>query len=312
MEILILVPLEADVVQSVKGLASDGSVHRVEPGTPEYDSLLGRAEIICGWPGVESLDRATNLKWLQLASAGADRYVDKLAPDVLLTNASGTYGICIAEHVLAMMLALTRGVHWMVRAQIAHVWKREFRGFEVFGQTMGIIGLGDIGTQTARRAKALGMTVLANRRSPGQKPDFVDELHGPDGLHDILGRSDHVVVTVPGGAKRRDLIGRDEIAAMKDGAYFYNVGRGTTVDEPALIEALQSGKLSGAGLDVFRNEPLEPESPLWRMENVILSPHEAGATQRQWQRIGEIFLDNLRRYLAGDELRNLVDRGQGY
>lgn len=308
MDILILIDIPEEQCDQIQSILPDARVQRVDPDTPEYLSLLERAEILVGFPSVETLDRAGNLRWVQLGSAGAERYCPVLDESVKLTNASGTYGRCIAEHVIGMMLCLTRGMAWMVRAQQKKQWRREFKWIEVAGQTMGIIGLGDIGLHTARRAKAMEMHVLANRRNPGRRPDCVDELMGPEGLEEILNRSDHVVLTVPGVASTRHMIGPEQFAAMKRGAYFFNVGRGSTVDESALVEALQSGELSGAGLDVFSQEPLAPESPLWEMENVILSPHVAGSTQYQWRRVGEIFLENLSRFRDGREMINEVDR----
>jgi phosphoglycerate dehydrogenase-like enzyme len=284
----------------------------VDPKSEEVADRLGQAEVIVGFPKIESLAQAAKLRWVQLGSAGADRFYDSMPPEVILTNASGTYGKCIAEHILAMMLSLTRGIAWMVRAQSQNRWQRQFRWTEVSGATMGIIGLGDIGLETAKRAKALEMHVLANKRTPEDKPDFVDELYGLEGLEQILNRSDHVVLTVPGVPSTKEMIGPEQFEAMKEGAYFYNVGRGSTVDEAALVDALKSGKLAGAGLDVFQQEPLEEDSPLWQMENVILSPHVAGSTQYGARRIGEIFLENLSRYVAGKEMINVVDRELGY
>ncbi len=312
MDILILIDLPTEHDERIKSIAPTAKIHRVNPKSEDVTDYLGDAEVIVGFPKIESLENAGKLRWVQLGSAGADRFYDSMPPGVTLTNASGTYGKCIAEHVLAMMLSLTRGIAWMVRAQSRNRWGREFRWIEVSGATMGIIGLGDIGLETAKRAKALEMHVLANKRTPEGMPDFVDELYGPEGLEQILNRSDHVVVTVPGVPSTRKMIGPEQFEAMKDGAYFYNIGRGSTVDEAALIDALQSGRLAGAGLDVFQQEPLAQDSPLWQMENVILSPHVAGSTQYGARRIGEIFLENLSRYTTGQEMINVVDRNLGY
>jgi len=235
--------------------------------------------------------------------------------DVILTNASGVYGVPIAEQVLGVMLALARQLHTCVREQSAGRWP----GPAVRGKvdvlerkTCVILGLGDIGTEVARRAKAFRMTVIGIRRRPVSKPPEVDELVGPDRLAEVLPRADYLVVALPLTEATRHIIDAEALALMKPSAYIFNVGRGAAIDEPALIRALQEGRLAGAGLDVFEKEPLPEDSPLYQMENVIITPHSSGGSPYNRERLLDLFCPNLQRYLAGQPLLNVVDKEAGY
>ena len=285
---LILADLPGDAIERIRAAAAPLCVERVRRGEPSFAEFLPRAEVIVGgiWP--DDVERAQGLRWLQLGSAGANRIVDMLPGHVILTNASGVFGVPIAEHVLAMMLALTRQIPESVRAAGEARWSQPGGRVELYGATCGIIGLGDIGTEVARRAKAFGMRVLAIKRQPSDKPAFVDELWDVSGLDRLLGESDHIANCLPGTDHTGHLLDGRRIGLMKPGAYFYNIGRGSTVDEAALIAALQSGQLAGAGLDVFEQEPLPPASPLWRMENVLITPHRSGQSPRNSERLATI------------------------
>jgi phosphoglycerate dehydrogenase-like enzyme len=217
-----------------------------------------------------------------------------------------------------------------MRAQLRHQWLRsgQFMGSvdELRGRILGIIGYGSIGRETARLAAAFGMRVLAlkrdpaNRRDPGWCPaglgdpdgSIPEKFYGSNECEAILRESDYVSVTLPLTEHTRRLVGAREIAAMKPGAYIVNIGRGEVIDEPALIDALRAGKIGGAGLDVFEKEPLPSESALWDMENAILTPHMSGANRGYMDKACELFADNLRRFVAGQPLLNLVDRRLGY
>lgn len=288
-------------------------LHDARTGDDTYHRLLPEARIILGWPRVEDLPDAANLRWLAIASAGATNFAKALPDHVLLTNASGVFGIPIAEHILAMMLALVRGLPSMIRHQDARDWRGDAdqRG-ELAGTVCGILGLGDIGRETARRAKAFGMRVIAVNRTGGPAPDYVDHLADAAGLDDMLAQADHLVVTLPGTDHTHHMLNRDRLAKTKPGARIYNVGRGSTIDENALTNLLRDGHLAGAGLDVFETEPLPADSPLWSMPNVIISPHRSGQTPHHRRRVSEIFLRNLPRFLAGQPLENLVDRHWQY
>lgn len=309
---LILADLPGEAIERIRAAAAPLSVQRVRREDPSFAQLLPRAEVIVGgiWP--EDVARAASLRWLQLGSAGANRIVDLLPSHVTLTNASGVFGVPIAEHVMAMMLALARQIPESVRAAGEARWSQPGGRVELYGATCGILGLGDIGTEVARRAKAFGMRVLAIRRQALDRPAFVDALWDVSGLDRLLGESDHVVNCLPGTPHTRHLLDSRRIGLMRRGAYFYNIGRGSTVDEAALVAALQAGQLAGAGLDVFEQEPLPAVSPLWAMPNVLVTPHRSGQSPRNSQRLAEIVLRNVSRYVRREPLENLVDRHWGY
>jgi phosphoglycerate dehydrogenase-like enzyme len=275
-------------------------------------------------------ERAPNLKWVQLLSAGADHAMGAAnSASFAMTTASGIHATPIAEYTIASMLAYAHKFHLMLRAQLRHEWLRSgFPGTveELRGKALGVIGYGSIGRETARMAKALGMRVLALKRDPGNRrdegwcpaglgdPDGVipEKFCGPDQREEILRESDYLTVTLPLTAHTRQFIGAREIAAMRPGAYIVNIGRGEVIDESALIESLKAGKIGGAGLDVFEKEPLPKESPIWDLENVILTPHMSGANRGYMDKACALFADNLRRFTAGHPLLNLVDPALGY
>ena len=274
--------------------------------------------------------RAPDLKWVQLLSAGADHALGAAkGASFTLTTASGIHATPIAEYTIASMLAYAHGFHQLIRAQLRHEWKRSgFPGAaqELRGQTFGIIGYGSIGRESARMAQALGMRVLALKRDPANRRDdgwcpeglgdpdgtIPEKFFGPEQREEIVRESDYLTVTLPLTEHTRKFIGTKEIAAMRPGAYIVNIGRGEVIDETALIEALKAGKIGGAGLDVFEKEPLPKESPIWDIENVILTPHMSGANRGYVDKACTLFADNLRRFVAGQPLLNVVDPGLGY
>jgi phosphoglycerate dehydrogenase-like enzyme len=272
------------------------------------DDVLA-AEVIFGFPNKEWVAEAPALKWLQLPSAGSDGWLT-LRPDVVLTKCSGVFGIPIAEWVMAGMLMLTRNLHLYRDQQPQALWKERPGAVEIFGSTVGIVGLGDIGREVAVRAKAFGCRVLGTRRTAGGAVPYVDALLP---LDELLPQVDFLVMSIPGTAETRGLISAERLAKLRRGAYLINVGRGNTIDEDAMIAALQSGHLAGAALDVTTVEPLPASSPLWQMEQVIIAPHASGRSPiANGNRRTAIFCENLRRYATGDSLINLVDREAGY
>lgn len=290
-------------------------VHGTE--TESWLPHLKDAEIVLGWRRTteqECLKPGTRLRWVQTWGAGVD-YVDfnKLAEyGVMLTNASGVHAYPISETILAMMLAFTRKVHLALRNQIQAKWQGVGLLGEIRGQTAGILGIGAIGEETAKLCKAFGMHVLGVRRSDHASP-YVDEMFQYEGLNDVLRRSDYVINTLPLTAETRSIIGRGQFNRMQPTAMYINIGRGGTTDTEALVEALKSGVIAGAGLDVFEKEPLAETSPLWGLDNVILTPHNAGSTAKYQERAMEIFLHNLRDYVEGREpSRNRVDLQKQY
>ncbi len=292
----------------------------------ELEEAMSDAEVLFGfwggplvelYPTPEALRRrAPHLRWLQLTSAGVDRAARSglLESDLMVTSASGLHATPIGEYVLCVMLMFCKGAPRFVRAQERREWVR-YMPQELYGKTVGIVGLGHIGSEVARLTKAFGCRVLATRRStavPASSEGPVDELLPPSELPALLGESDFVVLSVPLTPETRALIGEAELRAMKPSGVLINIARGAVVDEAALVRALREGWIAGAGLDVFEQEPLSPESELWGMENVILSPHISGGTEIYNQRAAGIFCENLRRYLAGEPLMNLADAERGY
>ncbi|HEX6135084.1 MAG TPA: D-2-hydroxyacid dehydrogenase [Longimicrobiales bacterium] len=266
------------------------------------------------------------LRWIHTGAAGVRSLLqpELVASDIVLTNSAGVHAEPIAESVIGMMLHFARGFDHAVRGQARAEWRADLyeRGEsgvrELSGATLGIVGYGGIGRAVARRARALGMRVAAlRRRSAGTARDGEDDgvaevIGGPHALPRLLEQSDVLVLTAPSTRDTRGMIGARELARLPDGAVLINVARGDLIDEPALLDALRTGGLRGAGLDVFTTEPLPPESPLWQLPNVLITPHVSATSPHFWEREGELILDNLDRYLDGRVLRNVVDPSAGY
>jgi phosphoglycerate dehydrogenase-like enzyme len=291
-------------------------------GTDFARALAGADVVVTAALSDDELARAPRLRWLSSVAAGLDEIITPalLARGIAITNASGVHGPNIAEHVLAMMLMFTRGMPKLFRAQLARRWDRDLKSRsdgpgELTGKTLLIIGLGRIGEAIALRARPFGLRILALKRDPSSRHDdgvAVDELLGMDALDDALPRADHVCVTVPLTGGTRHLMDAPRIARLRAGAYVYNVSRGAVIDEAALVAALRSGRLAGAGLDVFEEEPLPTTSPLWDLPNVILTPHVSGVTPLYYQRTAVLFAENLERFLSGRPLANRFDPARGY
>ncbi len=279
----------------------------------DADALIAGAAITA-----EELAAAPDLRWVQATIAGVEGF---LIPElrerpIALTNFSGVAAPSIAEHVLALMLAFARGLPALLHRQGRHEWDDNHGEapptFELAGQTLGIAGLGDIGHELARRTHAIGMRVAATDRDAGEAPPYIDSLLPSDRLPDLLADSDHVVLCLPLTPATQGIVGRAQFERMRRSAYLYNVGRGELVDQDALVAALRNGAIAGAGLDVATPEPLPADSPLWDLPNVIVTGHTAGQTPLYWERGIELVVDNVRRFLAGEELRNTVDTSAGY
>lgn len=258
---------------------------------------------------LELPDLAPNVRWIQATSAGIGQFVrrmgyDKRMPHTLFTTASGVHARPLAEFCIMAMLAHYKGLVRMVHDQQRKHWQR-YAGTDLEGRTLAVVGLGRIGTEVARMASALGMHVVGTKRTATS--DVVDRFFRPDQLHEMLPLADVVVLIVPHTPQTEKMIGARELALLKPGAYLINIARGAVVDEPALIAALQSGRLGGAALDVFAQEPLPPDNPLWQMPNVLVSPHSGSTSDRENERITALFCDNLRRFLNGEPLRNVLN-----
>ncbi|MGG3468290.1 D-2-hydroxyacid dehydrogenase [Neobacillus pocheonensis] len=304
-------------------------VEQIKETIPEWELIVGKdkevwqghvkdAEIIAGWKkGLEEYCLAPNsrLNWLQSWSAGVNSFplAELESRNIQLTSANGVHAFPISETIFALMLGLTRKIHTYVKNQQTKTWHHANMNLELHEKTVGIIGVGAIGKETAKIAKAFGMKVLGIRHS-GKSEEFVDEMYTPDQLDVILPNCDYVVVTLPLTKETKQLFGAKQFKEMKSSAFFINIGRGEIVVETDLIEALREGTIAGAGLDVFEKEPLIPDSPLWEMENVIITPHTSGSTEHYNKRVVEnILIPNLKDYLMGKAPSiNLVDYSKGY
>ncbi|MGG3623353.1 D-2-hydroxyacid dehydrogenase [Bacillus gobiensis] len=309
--------MESESIQKVKEITPDWEVISGKEQS-DWENDIKEAEIIVGWrKGLDELCLTpdSKLRWLQSWSAGINYLpLEKLAEkNVNVTNASGVHAYPISETIFALMLSLTRKIHTYIRNQASKTWDEEDIKLEIHHKTIGIIGIGAIGKETAKIAKAFSMTVLGVRNS--NKPEeYVDEMYTTDELHSVLPRCDYVVVTLPLTADTHHLFSYEQFKQMKPSAFFINIGRGELANEKELIQALQDQQIAGAGLDVFSTEPLEENNPLWDMANVIITPHTAGLTEFYEKRVIEdIFLPNLTAYLDGEKPHvNLIDYSKGY
>ena len=285
-------------------------------GKEKLDALLTEVDVIYGLiPPKNLLARAPRLKWIQMMSAGVDRLRDTeiWQSRLMITGVSGIHATPIGEFVFELMLMFAKGAPRCFQMKQKREWQR-FLPTVLRGKTVGIIGLGHIGREVARLSKAFGMRVIATRRSATKigRARYVDRLMPSKQLPSLLAQSDFIVICVPHTPETYRLIGEKELGITKPTAYLINIARGGIIDEEALIRALDEKRIAGAGLDVTAREPLPAESRLWDMDNVILSPHVAGGMEYYVARATELFCENLRRYITGKKLRNIIDRKRGY
>ena len=290
-------------------------------GDPRWKHALESAEVAFGIPGnsgeglVDLVRRAPRLEWVQARNAGAGEQLGaalRLSPEdaerVTVTTSSGVHAGPLDEFALFGILAFAKELPELLAHQRERRWPEgQHPVGELRDRTLLLVGLGAIGTETARLASAFGMHVLAVKRTLDGAAPHVDELHPVSELRALVARADAIVITLPATDATRGLLDADTLAAVKPGAVLVNVGRGTVVDEAALAERLRDGTLAGAALDVFAHEPLPEDSPLWGLDNVIVSPHNAALSDKEEERIVELFIDNLRRRLDGRALRNALD-----
>lgn len=289
-----------------------------------WDANVQRADILFDFPGGSlqgnlMADAAPNLKWVQTTSAGVGQMIVRMGlqdSDLLVTTASGVHAGPLAEYVFMVLLNQVKDMALIRKGREERTWER-YCTDELEGKTLAIVGAGKIGRRVARIANAFGMRTLATARTvtADRAAELgVDALYGPDQLHEMLGQADAVVLCVPHTPDTEDMIDAGAIAAMKDGVMLVNIARGQVVDEDALLDALQSGKIGFAALDVFRREPLPPDSPFWDLPNVLISPHSASTGYGENGRITDIFCHNLRCYLDGrlDEMQNVLDKQRMY
>ena len=316
MKILIQYPFTDEQHQQFVQLASGDHQALIAADDAEAISLAGEVEVIMGHFKPAVCAAAPNLKWIQSFSAGMDKF---LFPEIIerdevaISNVAGLYAPQGGEHAWALLLALTRGIDESIRRNAERKWAGGAT-VELTGMTLGVIGMGGFGIEMVKRAARYDMEIIAVdpvRRDP---PPGVSELkdNTVEYIHDLLRRADVVMMACPRTKETYHLIGREELALMKESAYLINVTRGGIIDEDALSDALRAGQIAGAGIDVTEVEPLAPESPLWDAPNIILTPHRAGASQHRPRKVFEFFLAQLERYLKGEPVLNIVDKRKGY
>ena len=259
------------------------------------------------------VQRLTNLRWLHVTRGGVNAYLTPSvkARPIQVTGSKGIHGTVFSEFALACIFMLAKKLPEAMAAQSQKKWQK-LQPIEVEGQTVGIVGLGTVGLELARKAKALAMRVLATKRNVGDKPDCIDQLGGPEFLPELMAQSDYVVLLLASVPSTFNVIGERELRAMKPSAYFINLTGGRAVDEKLLVRALQEKWFAGAVLDAFAIQPLPQDSELWSLPNVIITPRIAGITSQKWPAVLPVFKDNLRRFLAGEPLNNVVNKELGY
>lgn len=294
---------------------ADARIRLVAPAPERVMEEVADADAIIGPANAATLRAARKLKWLQVTSAGVEGVLtpELKARDVVVTNAKIIQGPEISDHALAMLLALTRGLNVLIPARANEEWRREgYALTELRGRTAVVVGLGGIGTQIAVRANAFGMKVVGVDPKDTPYLPFVEKTVPPDRLDEVLPQADVVFVAAPHTAKSEKMFGPRQFGLMPKGGYFIAVSRGKVYDMPALVSALETKHLAGAGVDVTDPEPLPKGHPLWKMENVIITPHIAGRSDREHPRYIELYKENLKRFANGEPLLHVVDKEQGY
>ena len=306
--------LTEEQMQRVQGVSEDNEII-VARTREEQLALVGDVDIIFGSFSRPLFEAANQLKWVQTEGAGIDNllFAEFVESPIILTSAKGTVGSHLADHTWALLLGLLRGVGRAVRER---TWDNRMsirrESWELGGATLGIVGLGGVGIEVARRAGGFGMEVIAVDPEPVEKPDFVREIWDTDRFYDLLEQSDVVSVCCPLTQRTRGLFDREAFRHMKPGALLVNVTRGPIIDGDALLEALDQGLISGAGLDVTSPEPLPADSPLWDHPHVIITPHASGGSPLRLDRTIDLFCENLRRFSDGRELLSVIDKQKGY
>lgn len=283
------------------------------------EEALRGASVMIGWSlSPEQLGAAKELRWIYSITAAIDQFLfpQLIASDIAICNAARVHGPVVAEHAMAMVLALAKRVPSAIRHQDRRQWAMEAiwkeRPREIAGATLVVVGLGSIGSQVAALAAALKMHVIGVRQSPERGPSGAHEVLGYSAMDAAIARADFVVLASPLTPQTRLMIDARRLQLFQPHAYLINVSRGALIDEAALAKALKDHRLGGAALDVFTEEPLPRRSPLWKMEQVLITPHTAFLTEKVWERHYEVFSGNLKRYLAGQPLEDQVDKRRGY
>lgn len=277
------------------------------------DEMLARAEALLGWrPPRRLAQRAPRLQWIQALSAGVERWLESpdLPAQAVLTCARGVHRVQMPENILAALFLVTKDLGGIVSDQRARRWRRRVPDV-LAAKTLGILGVGTIGAELARKATALEMRVIGTRRRPAPVPG-AERVYGPDGTAEVIGQADYLVLLLPSTPETRGIVNAKTLALMKPTAWLLNFARGDLVVVPDLVEAAQRGRIAGAVLDVFDEEPLPPESPLWTTERIVVFPHIGGHHPRRDEIVADLWVENLQRWAAGRPLLHVVDRARGY
>ena len=309
--------IREDHLQKLREVNSNIEVIAIPAGDEiQISQHLPEAEVIGGNPHAlpVSFAQAKKLKWIQLLSAGVDKVLtpEVKQSDILLTNVSGVHVIPIAEHVLGFLLLYTRKFKETLANQREGIWRRRDDVTELRGKTVCIAGLGRIGTEIARVLDCLGVRMIGVDVPGKEKPSFLESMYTTQEWNKALSQADFVVLSLPYTLTTHHLFGKEKFAMMKPSSVFVNIGRGAVVNEPELIEALEHHTIAGAALDVTEQEPLSPESPLWTMPNVVITPHQSGHSEKMMDRAFDMFAENLRAYLNGQKMNTLVDKERVY
>ena len=304
-------PMATELQTAAPGLTVVGATEK------DLAQQIADADAIFGTITPELMRAQKKLKWVQIYSAGAENYMfpEFVNSPIVLTNCKIVQGPNIADHAMALLLTLTRGMYQAIPLKSREEWLRgkyPFTTIELTDKTAVIIGLGGIGTQIAQRARAFGMRVLAVDPKDIPITTMVERIVTPDRLNDVLPQADVVFMSAPHTKETEGMMGMAQFGMMKKGSYFIAVSRGKTYDSNALVKALDEKRLAGAGLDVTNPEPLPKGHPLWKFENVIITPHIAGGSDLVQGRRMALFKENLRRFVAGKTLLNVVDKQKGY
>lgn len=331
--VLVNASFSPKMIEGFRAVSPDLEVEQLEQPVKKWpENRTLSAEIMFATRAIPRPDQAPNLRWLQIHWAGVEGLREEPIwdSDISITTASGIHAPNIGQYVMTQMLSWAHRVPSWIRHQRKSDWPKGrweiFLPEELRGRTLGILGYGSIGREIARLAKGFGMRVLATKRDARRLEDegyivpgtgdpegkMADRIYPGEATRSMVAECDYVVITLPDTAKTHHLVDESILRNMKPDCFLINVGRGSVIDEVDLIRALKKGWIAGAGLDVFETEPLPPENPLWSMKNVIISPHVSGFTPHYDQRVAELFEENLRRFVSGESLLNLVDRETGY
>ena len=316
----IIVIQGAKAAEDVPGLSAiaDQAQMRFAMTADDLRAALPGADVLLGWDFAaggldEAWENAGDLRWIQWCGAGVNAalFPGLVQSDVVLTNARGIFDRAMAEYTLGQIIAFAKRFHESYGLQARSEWRHRMSG-RIEGARVLVVGVGSIGREIARICRAVGMVVEGVGRTAREGDGDFERIHGQDGLIDCLAGADYVVLITPLTAETTGMFGPAQFAAMKPSARLINLGRGQLVDEAALIAALDEGLIAGAALDVFVTEPLPADSPFWLQPNVVVSPHNSGDFFGCEEALADLFLDNFRRYQAGEPLRNLIDKGLGF